>query len=112
MPAAGKYPVGKVLAAAKEFFQSRRREVTLEYVLLAGVNDSAHCAEVLAEAAHQLRCNVNLIRYNPVAALPYARPSKASVQAFVKTLAAHGVIIMRMQFYAYLMDPMLIQEPL
>ncbi|MBN1943824.1 MAG: 23S rRNA (adenine(2503)-C(2))-methyltransferase RlmN [Phycisphaerae bacterium] len=91
MPAAAKYPIAEILSAAEEFFQSRNREVTLEYTLLADVNDSPAQAEALAKLAQRLRCNVNLIRYNPVAPLPFARCDEARTEAFAQRLRRRGV---------------------
>lgn len=91
VPTAGRFPLSDVLAAAKEFYQARKREVTLEYVLLAGVNDSVQCADGLARIASGLRCSVNLIPYNTVASLPFGRPSPAAVQAFLHRLQQAGV---------------------
>ena len=84
-------PLGEILSAARAFYRARKREVTLEYVLLAGVNDTHECAEALADLAHRLRCNVNLIRYNPVASLPYKRPSETDTGNFTAQLRRRGV---------------------
>jgi len=83
--------IDEIIEAAKEFFEARKREITLEYVLLGGVNDTNVCAEALADLAHTLRCNVNVIRYNPVASLPYERPTQVATQAFVARLQKRGV---------------------
>jgi 23S rRNA (adenine2503-C2)-methyltransferase len=92
MPAAAKVaPVADIIQAARAYYHSRKREVTLEYTLLGGVNDSMTCADHLAELAGQLRCNVNLIRYNPVPTLPYRRPDDATINAFAARLESRGV---------------------
>jgi 23S rRNA (adenine2503-C2)-methyltransferase len=91
MPAAGKYPIDAIITAAGEYFAARKREVTLEYLLLGGVNDSGVCADALARIAARLRCNVNLIRFNPVPGLPYTRTSQRVTTAFADRLAKHGV---------------------
>ena len=91
IPAAGETSIEQILAAAREFYQSRKREVTLEYLLLAGVNDDPARADQLARLAGKLRCNVNLICYNPVPGLPYRRPGQAAVKAFAGQLAAKGI---------------------
>ena len=83
--------IDEIIAAAKDFFEARKREITLEYVLLGGVNDTNVCAEALADLAHSLRCNVNLICYNPVESLPYERPTQVATQAFVARLRKRGV---------------------
>jgi len=91
IPAAATIPLDAVIAAAEEFFARTKREVTLEYLLLGGVNDTNVCAEALARIARRLRCNVNLIRYNPVESLPYERPSQAKARAFADRLRGRGV---------------------
>jgi len=91
IPAAKSATIGQIVAAAREFFASRGREVTVEYVLLAGVNDTAACANELAQLAGNLRCNVNLIRYNTVGESPFEAPSEAAVKAFRDRLKSAGV---------------------
>jgi 23S rRNA (adenine2503-C2)-methyltransferase len=91
IPLAGQVPIAEIISAAQEFFESRRREVTLEYILLAGENDTNVCAEALVRIANQLRCSVNLIRYNPVPSLPYKRPAQEAVELFAERLQRRGV---------------------
>ncbi len=91
IPAAAKVPLERILSAAQEFYDARGREVTLEYVLLGDVNDTPVCAEALAKIAGRLRCNVNLIRYNPVPSLPFRSPSGRAVRAFAERLARRGI---------------------
>jgi 23S rRNA (adenine2503-C2)-methyltransferase len=86
-----KASIDDILEAAGEFFESRSREVTLEYLLLAGVNDSTLCAEGLSRLARRLRCNVNLIRYNPVPGLAYKPSPAKAVEAFAGRLKSRGV---------------------
>jgi 23S rRNA (adenine2503-C2)-methyltransferase len=91
IPAAAKHPLADILDAAGEFYEARHREVTLEYTLLAGVNDSPELADELANLAGRLRCNVNLIRYNPTAGLAFEAPPEAAVRAFAERLERRGV---------------------
>ena len=94
MPAAAKVPMEEILAAAEEFYRSRKRELTLEYLLLGGLNDTNLCADGLVRIAKRLRCNVNLISYNPVATAaqsPFSRPTQASAKAFLQRLRRKGV---------------------
>ena len=56
IPAARSTTIDEIVAAANEFFAARKREVTLEYVVLSGVNDSPACIEALARIASRLRC--------------------------------------------------------
>ena len=80
----------KVLPACRAYFERTGREVTLEYCLLAGVNDRDAHADQLAAIAKDLRAHVNLMMYNPVAGLPYERPSRNRAIAFLKRLRASG----------------------
>ncbi|NLW86687.1 MAG: 23S rRNA (adenine(2503)-C(2))-methyltransferase RlmN, partial [Planctomycetes bacterium] len=91
MPLANKHSLDDVLAAAEAFYESRHREITLEYLLLAGFNDTNVCAEGLARIANRLRCNVNVIVYNPVDHLEFTSPSPAQAAEFVKRLRSRGV---------------------
>ncbi len=91
IPGAAKTTIAEIVAAAREFYQACKREITLEYVLLKGVNDTKLCADGLARIAAQLRCNVNLIRYNPVPSLPYEAPSQGVAKAFAQRLRKCGV---------------------
>jgi 23S rRNA (adenine2503-C2)-methyltransferase len=91
IPAARQAPLEEILAAAETFFHSRGREITLEYILIAGVNDTGVCAEALSGIALRLRCSVNVILYNPVEGLPFERPSDVAVKKFVQRLAKNGV---------------------
>ncbi|MFA6135397.1 MAG: 23S rRNA (adenine(2503)-C(2))-methyltransferase RlmN [Phycisphaerae bacterium] len=91
IPAAESVTIDEIIDAATEFFDARKREVTLEYLLIADVNDSALCAEGLANIARRLRCNVNLIIYNPVADLPFRQPGVEGAKAFLERLRKRGV---------------------
>ena len=83
--------IEELLDACDEWFRRTGREITLEYILLGGVNDRPDHAEQLASHARRLRANVNLIRYNEVRGLPYARPSTDDVLAFQSALRERGV---------------------
>lgn len=87
----GKVPIDELLSACSYYFERTGREITLEYVLLAGVNDLPQHADQLAGIARRLRCNINLLRYNPVPGLPYERPSAEAAHEFQRRLRARGV---------------------
>jgi 23S rRNA (adenine2503-C2)-methyltransferase len=89
MPINRKYPIARLLDAVRAFPLERRRRITFEYVLLAGLNDSPADADRLAGLLRGIRCKVNLIPWNPHAGAPYQRPPAhaiASFQAEVKRL--------------------------
>jgi 23S rRNA (adenine2503-C2)-methyltransferase len=83
--------IEELLDACQEWFVKTGREVTLEYILLGGVNDRREHAEELARLARSMRANVNLIRYNEVEGVPFARPTSGDVHAFQEVLRAKHV---------------------
>ena len=91
MPINKKYPLGKLLAACKNFPRGSREYITFEYVLLGGVNDTAEDARRVARLIADLgRVKVNLIPWNP-GSLPYKEPTEASIERFHKTLLEKGI---------------------
>jgi 23S rRNA (adenine2503-C2)-methyltransferase len=92
VPAMAGVPIEEVLAAADDWFAQTGREVTYEYVLLAGVNDTPGHARRLAERLARRRCTVNLIPFNPVESSPYGRPAADDVAAFQRTLQESRIV--------------------
>ncbi len=91
IPWAEHFALDDILDAARYYFDRTGREVTLEYILLSGVNDRPEHAKALAALCKTLRANVNLIRYNEVETLPFKRPEARDVVAFQEILRANGV---------------------
>jgi 23S rRNA (adenine2503-C2)-methyltransferase len=91
IPWAEHFALDDILDAARYYFDKTGREVTLEYILLSGVNDRPEHARQLVQVCRSLRANVNLIRYNPVHALPYERPRADDVVKFQDVLRRGGV---------------------
>lgn len=91
MPVNRAYPLETLFAALRAFPLAPRRRVTLEYVLLAGVNDTLADAKRLVHLAHGLKCKVNLLAFNPWDGAPFRRPDAATVSAFEERLAAGGL---------------------
>ncbi len=91
IPWAEHFSIEEILAAARYYFDRTGREITLEYILLAGVNDQPDHARQLAKLCRTLRANVNLIRYNQVEGLPFGRPKAQDVMVFQEILRSNGV---------------------
>jgi 23S rRNA (adenine2503-C2)-methyltransferase len=94
VPVNRKYPIAEIIEACRRFPPARRGRVTFEYVLLAGVNDSAADAKKLAALLQGLHVKVNLIPLNPAAGIPFERPSDERIDAFGRTLSERGVTVM------------------
>ncbi len=91
IPWAKRVSIDSLIDAANYFFEQTGREVTLEYILLGGTNDDPGYAHQLARVAHSIRCNINLIAYNPVEGLPYRRPDDEAISKFVEILRRRGI---------------------
>lgn len=86
MPINKRYPLEQLIPAIAEFSAAKGRMLTLEYILIDGINDSFDQARHLADIARQLHAHVNLIPYNTVEGLPWKRPNIMRQQAFAKVL--------------------------
>ncbi len=83
--------IKELLEACQAYFQASGREITLEYILLGGLNDRPEHARELSTIARSLRANVNLIRYNEVEGLHYKRPVSEDVLRFQSILREKNV---------------------
>lgn len=91
IPWAEKISITQLVDAGKYYFEKTGREVTLEYIMLDGVNTLPEHARQLATVAKLLRANVNLIYYNEVPELEFKRPTGQTMFAFQNTLRSAGV---------------------
>lgn len=96
LPPNKRYPVTEIMAATRRFLASSGRIPTIEYCMLAGVNDSDVQAALLADLMDGLRAHVNLIPYNAIGAgvsgVVYARPSDDRMRRFIEILRERNVV--------------------
>lgn len=91
IPWSRKLSIADLVAAGREFFDTTGREITIEYILLGGVNDAVDHANKLVTICRRMRCNVNVIRYNPVPGLAFDRPTSSDAHRFIEQLRSRGV---------------------
>ncbi|RMD83436.1 MAG: 23S rRNA (adenine(2503)-C(2))-methyltransferase RlmN [Candidatus Dadabacteria bacterium] len=91
MPVNRRYPIGALMDACRQLDLPRRKRITFEYVLLAGVNDRPSDATRLVELCRGLRVKVNLIPFNPFPGSEFSRPSDERVVEFQNRLLSAGV---------------------
>lgn len=84
-----KYDMKSLHTAMKNYVDKTGRRITIEYLLIKGLNDTIQSAKELAEYLHDIKCNINLIPYNPTADNDYQRPSNNSIMKF-KYLLEHS----------------------
>lgn len=95
VPINRKYNIAALLDATAEYMASVpdvRRVVTIEYTLMAGINDADAHAEELAVLLRNTPCKINLIPFNPFELSDYQRPSRNRIERFQRILAGHGYI--------------------
>ena len=91
MPITRRYPISEVMGAARDYSEKLNRRITLEYVMLDGVNDSDECAAQLAGLIGGMNAYVNLIRYNSGADSEFRCSPHERIMGFYDTLKKHGV---------------------
>ena len=91
MPINRKYPLKPLIEALKRYPLPHRKQVTIEFILLKGVNDTVDDAHRLAKLLRPVRSKVNLIPYNRNPYTDYERPEDRDIVAFQETLMSHGV---------------------
>jgi 23S rRNA (adenine2503-C2)-methyltransferase len=90
VPINRKWPVAEVVGAGRRFAERTRRRVSLEYVLIDGVNDAREQAAGLAALASGWLCHVNLIPLNPTPGSRWSGTDAAGVRAFAATIHDAG----------------------
>ena len=93
MPINQKYPLETLLEAMKQYVTVRnRKRILIEYVLLAGINDSLDDAKRLAAMAKDMGSTVNILPFNPFPGSKYQRPDDEVVDIFRNFLNDAGVV--------------------
>src|SRR6266478_4547634 len=91
MPINRRYNIETLLSACDYYVAQKKQRLTFEYILIADVNDSNEQARLLSRHAHRLSAKVNLIPYNSVSGLPWARPSERRQEKFLSILRGDGI---------------------
>ena len=84
--------IAALIEALNYFYEQTKNDITLEYVLLQGENDSLEDAEELVKVYRKIPTHlVNVIEYNPVYGIPFSKSDEDSTQIFTDYLAKHKV---------------------
>lgn len=94
IPLNDKYPIAELLAACKRYVAGaqQRRHITVEYVMLAGINDSAQDARDLIRILKDLPTKINLIPFNPFPGTNYRCSSRNVIEKFKQQLIDAGLV--------------------
>ena len=96
VPINRKYPNAMLLESARNYIAAQRdtkRVVTVEYTLIAGVNDQPEQARDLAVLLRDFPCKINLIPFNAFPQSGYQRPSGNAVSRFWQVLVDAGFVV-------------------
>ena len=85
-----KYPIEDVKKALNKYFEIAGRRITIEYLLIKDLTDTLECAKKLVELLKDVKCNINLIPYNPVVENDYKKPSNNEIMKFKYILEHSG----------------------
>ncbi|OGT35134.1 MAG: 23S rRNA (adenine(2503)-C(2))-methyltransferase [Gammaproteobacteria bacterium RIFCSPHIGHO2_12_FULL_37_14] len=92
VPLNKKYPLNELMAVCKEYFkEDARRSITMEYVMLHGINDSQEHARQLIKLLNGIRVKMNLIPFNPFPHTQYKRSENDTILHFRDTLLKAGL---------------------
>ena len=86
MPIANQYEIHEVLDACKYYFEQTKRQLTFEYSLVAGVNDTDEDAKELTDLLSGFNCVVNLIPVNPIKERDFKPTDRTKANAFKNKL--------------------------
>ena len=94
VPINRKYPIRQLMAACRRYLDHAPRDfITMEYVMLDGVNDSDAQARALLGVAAQVRCKFNLIPFNPFPDSGFKRSPAERIRRFAEVLQRAGLTV-------------------
>ncbi|MEK6714669.1 MAG: 23S rRNA (adenine(2503)-C(2))-methyltransferase RlmN [Candidatus Omnitrophota bacterium] len=90
MPVNKRYPLDKLISCVREYIKQTNRQITFEYILIKGLNDSLSCADKLSKLLSGLNFKVNLILFNLQEGSCFQPPDKKLVLGFKERLIKNG----------------------
>lgn len=91
VPVNRKHPVAELMASIDRYIAKTGRRVSFEYALMSGINDGDDVAQELGRLLRRRLCHLNIIPLNPVAVLPYERPTSERIERFASIVESYGV---------------------
>ena len=94
VPINKKYPISNLIDSCNNYLKSYdgKRSITIEYILIDGINDSEELARKLAKLLSNISCKINLIPFNPFEGSSYRRSKTKTIENFKKILMDKGFI--------------------
>ena len=92
MPINKKFKIKDLIDQCKYYSSVIKEKITLEYVMLRGINDSIECAKQLVKLMSQFPCKINLIEFNPWPGVQYLPTKREEMEKFGKVIQEAGYI--------------------
>ena len=92
MPINKKFKIKDLVKQCKYYCSVVKEKITLEYVMLRGINDSMECAKQLIKLMAQFPCKVNLIEFNPWPGVQYLPTEREEMEKFGKIIQEAGYV--------------------
>lgn len=92
VPLNKKYPLEQLMQVCRDYYPDRKRDITFEYVMLAGINDQPEHAIALLALLKDIPAKMNLIPFNPFPQAEFQTSSPATIAAFQRELASGGLV--------------------
>ena len=92
MPINKKFKIKDLIKQCKYYAEITKEKITLEYVMLRGINDSKECAKQLTKIMAQFPCKVNLIEFNPWPGVQYLPTERKDMESFSKIIQDAGYV--------------------
>ena len=94
VPINKKYPINSLMQACKDYLSNfeSKKNITVEYIMIDGVNDSMNHAKKLATLLSNISCKINLIPFNSFKGSYYKRSKESSMKSFKKYLMSKGFV--------------------
>jgi 23S rRNA (adenine2503-C2)-methyltransferase len=91
IPYARQYPLETVIEAMDDYAGKKKKYITYEYILIAGINDHPDHAHELGNLLRGKQATINLIPLNPIPGINLKRPDKQAIKNFRAVLFGHGI---------------------
>jgi 23S rRNA (adenine2503-C2)-methyltransferase len=92
MPFSANFPLADLRESLQYWYQKTKSKITYEYVVWKGINDTKESIDALVKFCKYVPCKVNLIEYNPIDDGEFQQASEESINAYIKALAASGIV--------------------
>jgi len=92
MPIQHVYPIRDVIKEIRDFDFGLQRQVTFEYIMFKGINDTPAHVRELVRILHGIRCRINLIRFHPIPDTPLTGSDDTTIKTFQESLIKKGII--------------------